>query len=265
MFCSSAAFLPGYLNAGDSVSVQLEKGKRRFLGDRFIKYLAYFQQETTTAAPTDHLLEHFAMILKDKDCIGLIISTRPDSIAKDLLGPLSILLRHHGKECLFEIGLQTIHEKTLKKINRNHRYIDFQQAVVQLKGYSQFQVGAHLLFGLPGESMEDMLATLEVVIGLELDALKLHHLQVIRDTPLQGMYERGEFNTFSLAEYMEFLLQIIPMLPRNVVLHRLWSASHPELLIAPKWNILATELSRNLRDNMIKRELFQGKNYPSQQ
>jgi radical SAM protein (TIGR01212 family) len=260
IFCRPASFTPSYLKNSDDLIKQVAAGKKHLLKGRFKKYFAYFQQETCTALPVEHLLSAFHELLTDIDCIGLILSTRPDYINEQLIRPLATLVNETGKECLFELGLQSIHERSLEVLNRNHSFADFQDAVRQLKGAGCFQLGAHLIFGIPGESEEDMIHSVRTVCELGVNALKLHHLQVICDTPLQKLYDRGGIELFSLDGYVNFLLKALPTIPAEVTIHRLWATSHPDLLVAPKWNILASRLSNILRDKMAERGIWQGQN-----
>ena len=196
--------------------------------------------------------------MKDPDCLGLILSTRPDYVSDSLIKPLADLINETAKECLFELGLQSIHGSSLKWLNRNHSFADFQNAVQQIKEKRCFELGAHLIFGIPGESEEDMLRSVRTVCDLGVNALKLHHLQVIRETQLQKLYEQGEIDLFSLEEYLKFLLKALPFIPAEVTIHRLWATAHPDLLVAPKWNVLASSLSQILRDKMAEKGICQG-------
>jgi len=259
IFCRPSSFTPGYLCKSDDVAQQICKGKRSLLKGRFKKYFAYFQQETSTAAPVPYLLEVFEKVLDDEACVGLIISTRPDFVEEELLIPLAALIRKTKRECLFEIGTQTIHERSLLLLNRNHTFTDFTRSVERIKSFSCFELGVHLIFGIPGESEEDMLESLSTVCRFGADALKLHHLQVIKDTPLAELYHQGKVPVFTLSKYLSFLQKALPRIPAEVTLHRLWATSHPHLLIAPRWNVLASELSEKLRIRMEQNNIWQGK------
>lgn len=258
IFCRAASFTPRYLDRDDDAAVQIARGKRDILQGRFTKYFAYFQQETCTVLPADRLLPLFDSLLDDSDCLGLILSTRPDHVPEDLLAPLAEIIAGSGKECLFELGLQTMHERSLQLLNRNHSVADFTDATARIKAAGPFGVGAHLIFGIPGESEEDMLHSLTAVCRTGIDALKLHHLQVIKETPLHDMFARGELELFSLEQYLDFLLRALPLIPAHITIHRLWTTSHPDLLVAPRWNILATHLSRRLRQRMTEHNIRQG-------
>lgn len=258
IFCRAAGFTPAYLNKADELTDQVAAGKRHLLRGRFTSYFAYFQQETCTAVAVEELLPAFESLLTDADCIGLILSTRPDYVSDQLLERLAALVDKTGKECLFELGLQSRHERSLQWLNRRHTFADFADAARRITAPGCFELGAHLIFGIPGESRRDMLETVRSVCALGVHALKLHHLQVIRDTRLEILYARGNITLFAMADYIDFLLQALPIIPSDVAIHRLWATAHPELLVAPRWNILAGELSEILRRKMVAAGVRQG-------
>jgi radical SAM protein (TIGR01212 family) len=260
IYCRPASFTPYCLDRADDILTQLTKAKASLLKGRFRKYFAYFQQETCTAAPVDQLMQLFGMLLADENCVGLILSTRPDALHKDLLDPLAGLLGEMDKDCLFELGVQTAHESSLRLLNRNHSYTHFSDSVQLIQSYDCFEVGAHLIFGIPQESEDDMLVSVQRICSLGVNALKLHHLQVIKETPLEKQFMDGAVQVFSLESYLDFLVKVLVIIPSKVTIHRLWATAHPELLVAPKWNVLASELSGQLRAKMKERGLYQGKN-----
>ncbi len=131
LYCRPASFTPFSLRATDALAEQIRRGKEHLLKGRFRHYFGYFQQETSTALATDRLIPLLAQVLVDPDCRGLILSTRPDAIADDLPAALAHLVRHSGKTCLVELGLQSIHDQSLRLLNRNHSFADFVAAVAQ--------------------------------------------------------------------------------------------------------------------------------------
>lgn len=259
MFCLPASFAPAYLNPLDHIVQQLTKGKKHLLRTRFSKYLAYFQQESCTACSPPEMAMMLGRIFTDRDCLGVILSTRPDMIEPAMLAEVASLVDAAGKECLIELGLQTMHDRSLHLLNRNHSVQDFVDSVGLIRSFPELQVGAHLIFGIPGESHADMVETVRFVGELGVDAVKFHHLQVIRGTTLADWHAGGKVKVFSVQEYLDLLFELLPYLPPHVVVHRLWATSHPDLLIAPKWNILAADLSGRLQQRMAAAELWQGK------
>ncbi|MCL2457564.1 MAG: TIGR01212 family radical SAM protein, partial [Desulfobulbus sp.] len=250
LFCRPASFTPLALRSCDSLDEQIRRGKQFLLKGRFRHYLAYFQQETPTTLTTARLIPHLVQVLADPDCLGLILSTRPDTIADDLPAALADLARSSGKTCLIELGLQSIHEQSLRLLNRNHGFADFLAALAKLRAVDGLEVGAHLILGIPGETEADMLATVRTVAALPLQTLKLHHLQVIAGAPLHDLYRQGQAPVFEREHYLELLLRLLPHIPSRITLHRLWSTAHPGLLVAPQWHCLTSELSRQLLRQM---------------
>jgi uncharacterized protein len=263
IYCRAEGFAPSYLRSSDAVSLQVAEGKAHLLRGRFTKYYAYLQQETSTAMPAGELLPILAGLLADTDCVGLIISTRPDFIAEALLRPLADLVTASSKDCLFELGLQSVHDRSLRLLNRHHSFADFTSAAERILAAGCFSLGAHLIFGIPGESREDMLTSLKTVCAMGITALKLHHLQVLRGTALAAWYAEGRVNLFTQEEYLNFLLSALPHVPSNVTIHRLWATAHPGLLLAPRWNCLAGTLSALLRKKMTELGACQGQLAPA--
>ena len=257
VFCRPASFTPRSLRSADPLDEQLRRGRQLLLGDRFRLFFGYFQQETPTALATGLLLERCARVLAEPDCVGLILSTRPDAIAADLPPALADLCRESGKDCLIELGVQSIHPGSLRLLNRNHGYGDCVDAVARLRA-AGLEVGAHLILGIPGESEEDMRASLDAVCALGVQALKLHHLQVIRATPLEQWYHQGRVAVFALDDYLRLLLRLLPRIPTQVTLHRLCATTHPHLLVAPRWGRLAADLSGQLQALLVAADLRQG-------
>ena len=208
--------------------------------------------------PAGELLPILAGLLADADCVGLIISTRPDFVPIALLRPLADLVTASGKDCLFELGLQSVHERSLRLLNHHHSFADFTSAAERILAAGCFSLGVHLIFGIPGESQEDMLTSLKTVCAMGITALKLHHLQVLRGTTLAAWFAEGRVNLFTQEGYLNFLLRALPHVPSGVTMHRLWATAHPDLLLAPRWNCLAGTLSALLQKKMAELGICQG-------
>ena len=260
VYCAAVNFTPYYLEKGDSIDKQLHKGRTFLAKRKFAKYFAYFQQETTTALATAELLPKLTVPMADPDCIGLIISTRPDYVHNDLLNGLREIRNKHKKEVLVELGLQSAHDGTLKLLNRNHSFQDFVDAVERIQRFDFIELGVHLILGLPGEDLRDMIATIHEIRRLKIDYIKFHHLQVIRDTRLHEMYESEPFAVYDALAYLTVVAELLGHIPPQVVMHRLWSTADPRLLIAPLWGTPAAAwLHNELLRIMRERGLFQGK------
>lgn len=258
IFCYPASFSPSYLQQENSLQFQIAQAKQHFTKGRFLRYFAYFQQESATALPWEMLNQCLNTVLGQEECCGVILSTRPDCLEQATVSRISRVIKASGKECLIEIGLQSMHARSLSFLNRNHTYQDFVDSLRRVQDSGVLSAGVHLLFGIPGESEDEMLTSLTEVCRLGVQALKLHHLQVVRATPLQHIYEKQPFTLFSSETYLQFLLKALPLIPKDVIIHRLWTTSHPDLLIAPRWNILAGVLSQRLLAAMEHKDIRQG-------
>ncbi|MEW6426808.1 MAG: TIGR01212 family radical SAM protein [Thermodesulfobacteriota bacterium] len=258
-YCAAASFTPYYLTEGGTVAAQLARG-RHFLQQRKIRrYLAYFQQETPTAAPLPLLESSFRLALADPDCIGLAVSTRPDHLGDGVLGLLTELHQEFPeREFLVELGLQSAHDRTLAAINRNHDFADFRDAMAKLGRHPFIERGVHLILGLPGENEDDMRASVLQAVACGASYLKLHHLQVVRATELARRFAREPFPLPDAAAYLELLSRLLAVIPWRVVLHRLWSTAGADLLVAPRWRLGPAQLSALLREKMTATGSRQG-------
>jgi len=258
-YCAPASFTPYYLDEGGTIADQLARGRRFLAARKFKRYFAYFQQESSTAGPLDELLAAFSEAMAGPDCVGLIVSTRPDCLGEEVVQALALLRRRgEAKEILVEVGLQSAHDHTLRRINRNHSYQDFVVAAQRLKA-AGLGLGVHLIIGLPGEDLAAMLATVRNVVSLGVEAIKFHHLQVIRGTALHREYLDSPFPVYSPHDYLTILARLLAHVPASVVIHRLWSSSDPALLIQPDWGGMgAYELHAELSAIMAREGLGQG-------
>lgn len=259
-YCAPASFTPYYLDGCASIAGQLAKGKEYLDSRKFRRYFAYFQQETSTAGPLDELLAAFREAVAAPECVGLIVSTRPDYVDDALLQELAAMARAEpGREILIELGLQSAHDQTLQLINRNHSVQDFVDAARRVKA-AGLALGVHLILGLPGEDFLEMLSTVHKVCGLGVDAIKFHHLQIIKNTVLERRYQENPFPIYGARDYLTLLARLLAHVPAEVVIHRLWSSSDPQILVQPVWGGLgAQQLHGMLSEIMTGEELWQGK------
>lgn len=259
VFCAPESFTPYYLEGNGSIAEQLAKGRLHLESRKFRRYFAYFQQETSTAGPTAELAAAFNDASASPDCVGVIISTRPDCLNDGIIKALAALAK--SREVLVELGLQSAHEQTLRLLNRNHTFEDFERAAQRVKA-AGLGLGVHLILGLPGESYQDMLATVRQICRLGVDAIKFHHLQIIKGTALERMYWASPFTVYGAFDYLTILARLLAQVPAEVVIHRLWSSSAPELLVQPNWGGLGAHQLQTVLDEIMEREgLYQGKFY----
>jgi uncharacterized protein len=206
-----------------------------------VKFMAYFQSFTNTYAPIEHLRALYRQALAGDDTVGMIIGTRPDCVSDDIL---DLIAEFASKtDVTIEYGLQSVHDRTLARINRGHTFAAFQDAVARTRARG-IDVGVHVILGLPGESADDMLETARVLGGMDIQATKIHLLYVIRDTPLETLYRSGEYQCLTREEYADIAAQFLGWLPPNIVIHRLTGDPHRDELVAPAW---ALEKHRNLQ------------------
>jgi len=258
IFCRPASFSPAYLRRSAPAALQLARGKAALLRQGVRRYFAYFQQETPTALPARELLAHAAVAADDPDCVGLILSTRPDALFEALIAALAASPWGRDKELAVELGVQTIHEGSLRWLNRGHGFAAFLTARAMLRRLPGCQVGVHLILGIPGEGPAEMAASLERVCELGVDYLKLHHLQVIAGTRLAELQRTAPLPLFGAEDYLQLLAGLLTRVPRRVILHRLWATARPALLLAPRWGQRPAELRQRLEVIMQKRGLSQG-------
>lgn len=256
IYCNNDSFRPNSCKPTLSVREQVANGiaylKKRYKAERFI---AYFQPYTNTYASTDELERIYRSALEEPSVIGLAIGTRPDCIDEEKL----LLLEDLAKDyfILIEYGLQSIYDKTLRYINRGHDYNAFLKALDMTAGRG-IEIGAHIIVGFPTETRDEMLAMAEEVSLMPLRFLKIHQLQIIKDTVLAEIYRKEPFYVFSYQEYLEFLVDFIERLSPDIVIQRLFATAPDDILIAPKWDRNRNEILRDLGEILERNNTFQG-------
>ena len=220
------------------------------------KYIGYFQARTNTYAPLAILKQKYETILKLDNVVGLAIATRPDAISDECLQYLSDLNKRTF--LTVELGLQTIHEKTTKLINRCHDLKCFEIMVKQLQERDIFVV-AHIINGLPYETKEDMLETAKYLNKIGIDGIKIHMLSVIKNTPLAQMYKQKPFPLLTEAEYVNIVCDQLENLKPEIVIQRLTGDPLAEDLIAPKWLTKKVTVLNDIDKELLRRNSYQGK------
>ncbi len=240
-----------------SITQQLQRGKER-LARRYKakKFIAYFQSFSNTYAPVEKLKGLYREALAVEDIVVLAIGTRPDCMPPEVLD----LLEELNKEtCLWvECGLQSVHEATLKRINRGHTVEDFLQAVEETRQRG-IEVVVHVILGLPGEGKEEMLATARALGEMDIQGVKLHLLYVIQGTPLARLYQRGEYQCLVREEYVDIVCEFLALLSPHVVIHRLTGDPHLRELLAPTWALEKQANFKVINQTLEARDLWQGK------
>ena len=253
IYCDNRTFNPSYCHKHDSITEQLNAGKT-FFERKYpeMKYLAYFQAFTNTYAPLDKLKSYYEEALAVDDVVGLVIGTRPDRVSEELLNYLAELSKRTF--VLVEYGIESANDDTLKRINRGHDFACCRKAVEETHKRG-ILVGGHIILGLPGED-----AT-EIISSLPLDILKIHQMQIIRNTRLAEIYEKTPFHVYSVEEYIQLIARYIQHLRPSLVLERFVSQSPASMLIAPKWGLKNYEFTNLLHNYLKENDIKQGSEY----
>jgi uncharacterized protein len=222
------------------------------------KYIAYFQAYTNTYAPVEVLRQKYTEAINEDGVVALAIATRPDCLPDDVLDLLEELSRK--VYVWVELGLQTSNEETARRINRGYTLEVFEDALSRLRSRGIDTV-CHVIFGLPGESTEDMMDTVRYLAGKDIQGVKLHLLHLMKNTPMVKLYEQGLLKFMEEDEYIELICRAISILPPNVVIHRLTGDAPRDLLIGPMWSLKKWEILNSIDNLMKDNDLYQGKYY----
>lgn len=222
------------------------------------KYIGYFQADTNTYAPLSKLKECYESILNIDGVIGLNIATRPDSITDEIYDYLEELSKR--TDLVVEIGLQTIHEKTAKLINRGHSLECFNECIKELRKRN-INVVVHIINGLPYESKEDMIETIKYVSNLDIQGIKIHMLFILKGTELEKMYNLTHFHVLTKEEYIDIVCDQLEYLREDIVVNRITGDPIKELTIEPKWLFKKFCVLNDIDKEMVRRDSYQGIKY----
>ena len=219
------------------------------------KYIAYFQANTNTYAPLDVLKEKYETVYKLPNVVGLSIATRPDSIEDDVYDYLEKL----SKETYLtvELGLQSIHEKTNKIINRCHSLECFNKAVKELRKRN-INVVVHIINGLPYETKEMMIDTVKYLNNLDIQGIKIHMLHILKNTDLYDMYQKEKFHVLSRDEYVSIVCEQLRYLREEIVINRITGDPKEDDLVEPTWLIKKFGVLNEIDKYMAKYDIYQG-------
>lgn len=220
------------------------------------KYIGYFQANTNTYAPVDILKEKYETILKLDNVVGLNIATRPDAITLECLEYLEELSKK--TYLTVELGLQTIHEKTSKLINRCHTLECFTDMVEKLRN-KNINVVVHIINGLPFETKEDMLETIKFINKLDIQGIKIHMLHILKDTALNNLYQKEHFHVLTREEYVDIVCDELELLRPEIVINRITGDPKIDDLVEPTWLIKKFGVLNEIDKEMVKRNSYQGK------
>jgi radical SAM protein (TIGR01212 family) len=241
-YCNNEAFSPDYCDPDKSISQQLKEGISFFSKKyKSQQYLAYFQAYTNTYSDIESLKIMYHEALNHPGVIGLVIGTRPDCISEEVIELLSGLSKKYFIS--LEFGIESTVEETLLKINRCHSFEDSKAAFEMAKNRN-IHLGAHLIIGLPGESREDILQHAVAISQLPVQTLKLHQLQIVKQTVMANQYKSHPeiFELFDIENYIDLIVDFIGILRPDIIIERFISESPTALLLAPKWNLKNFEI-----------------------
>ena len=216
------------------------------------KYIAYFQSFSNTYGDTKRLIGLFERAINKDEVVALSIATRPDCFSEEMLNSLERL--NKIKPVWIELGLQTINENTARAFNRGYTLDVFEKTYTELKKRN-FEVIVHMILGLPGESEEDMYATVKYLSKKHIDGIKIHGLHILKGTRLASEYEKHSFNIMSLEEYTRVLINCLKLLPKDTVVHRMTGDGDKKILIEPQWSADKKRVL-NYINKKIKEELL---------
>ena len=255
-YCINESFSPNVRETQLTIREQIERGKafhRKRCGAE--KFIAYFQSFTNTYADVETLRSCYEEALTDKDVIGISIGTRPDCVTDDILS----LIDSYTKKChvWIEYGLQSIHDETLKRINRGHDSKMFLDAINRTKK-TCIRICVHVILGLPGETREDMMETADAVAGLGIQGVKLHHLYVAKNTALAEEYFKGGIQTLDMNAYIRLAADFLERIPPNITVQRFVGDTHGNFLISPIWKASKAEITAGITRELERRGTYQG-------
>jgi hypothetical protein len=262
-YCNNDAFNPSYCLPQKPVAQQIDEGIEfhRIRYRRAMKYLAYFQTYSNTYAPIERLKELYGQALTHPDVVGLVIGTRPDCIDDEKIDWLNKLSNEHY--IIVEYGIESTNNETLEKINRGHSYEQAVEAITKTSDKG-IKTGAHLIFGLPGETREEMLAMAETISALPLTTIKFHQLQIVKDTVMALQYLENplQFQLFTLEEYVDFIVKFIERLNPDFVIERFTGEVPPRFLVNAPWGQLrADQAAVMIEQELERQDTWQGKYY----
>lgn len=258
-FCDNQSFSPSRRVGRDAIASQIERGifllRRRYENEMF---LAYFQPATNTYGPIDKLRTLYETAIEDPRIVGLIIGTRPDCIPDDVLDLLDeIALRTYV--CL-ELGVQTIHDASLTWMNRGHGHSASVEAMQRVAG-RKFEIGLHIMLGLPGETHAMMMQTADQVAQWKPAGVKIHNLYAVHHTRLAEQIKSGEVTLLEMEDYVQLLADFLEKLPPEIVIERISGDAPPRDLIAPQWVLDKGSIKKRLIEVLEERDSYQGAKY----
>jgi radical SAM protein (TIGR01212 family) len=259
-FCDNRSFSPSRRLPRAGILGQIDQSIER-MRMRYRKcndFLAYFQPATNTYAPVEKLRRVYEEALSHPQVVGLVIGTRPDCVPNDVLDLLEEIA---GRTYLsIEYGMQTIHDRSLDWMNRGHHHDAMLDAMERSRGRG-FEIGAHAILGLPGETHDDMLATARELGRLGVEAVKIHNLYCVKNTALADQVESGEVTLMERVDYVRTLVDFIELLPPTVIVDRISGDAPPDYFVGPSWCLDKPAVKLAVLAEFARRGTCQGQQY----
>lgn len=262
-YCNNDAFNPSYCNPEEDLHVQISKGIQ-FHAVRYRraeKFLVYFQPYSNTYAPLEVLKPLYERALEYPGVIGLVIGTRPDCMDREKIDYLKQL----SERCYIQVeyGVESCYDRTLISINRGHLFADSADMIRQTHA-AGIHTGTHMIFGLPGETIDDMLAEAQILSELPIDTIKFHQLQIVKGTQMEKEFldTPAAFHPFTLEEYIGFIISFLERLNPAIVVERFSGEVPPRLLNHLSWDLIRyDEVLRLIEKQLETRDTWQGRLY----
>ncbi|WP_321394544.1 TIGR01212 family radical SAM protein [uncultured Desulfuromusa sp.] len=261
VFCDPGGSGSVGIERSEPIATQIENAKeimrRKYRAKWFI---AYFQPFTNTFAPVPRLRDCYDQALAVEDVVGLAVGTRPDCVPE----PVMDLLGEYQQKTDFwlELGLQSIHNRTLDDLQRGHDYACFLDAYQRAK-QRNIRICVHVILGLPGESHADIMATAAEMARLNVDGIKIHLLHILEGTALGEFYKQGQIQMLTMDEYVDLAVDFIERLSPHTLIHRLTGDGPRETLLAPLWSLNKWEVLNAIDAEFERRGSQQGEKYES--
>ncbi len=255
-FCNNVSFTPSARKA-PGVAKQIEAGRRvlaRRTGAK--RFIAYFQAYTNTYADVEYLAKLYQQALDEPDVVGISVGTRPDCVPDKVLD-LLVDVQSRGYEVWLELGLQSTSDRSLQLVNRGHGFAEYRHTLraARLRG---IPVCTHLIVGMPGEGRDDSMRSLEQVLALGVDGLKLHPLHVVKGTQLANQWRRGEYQPLSMDAYIQTAADMIERTPSDVLYHRVTGTASTDILLTPLWCSKKWAVLNGVETELVRRGSCQG-------
>jgi uncharacterized protein len=239
------------------ITSQMQNAKNSFRrSDAKTRYIAYFQAYSNTYAPVDKLKILYDTALLDKEVIGVMISTRPDCLSDEVLELISSYKKDNF-ELWLEIGMQTAHDTSLKFLNRCHTHEQTRDAILRAAALD-IPICVHIILGITYETWENMMQTAIEISSLPVNGVKLHHLQIIKDTMIEELYKNNRVPMMSFREYISAICDFLERLRPDILIHRLIGDRGVDMIVAPRWGLHKGAVLKAIEDEFLKRATYQG-------